>query len=231
MSSGTNVSVSGTGIRASNHTSLRSWANPVPRARRRRNDRLSGRRAFHFRTSFQYGTHATRTDRRPPIVSAAVLARRRSGHEPRDGQRGDALATAALAHEANRFTRLDVQRHTIHGALARVVHDEVELEVFDFQQRHGREVSGAGCPVSRGFQGAQGGATLRSARRTVSKTSRSSFTRQNRRIKPDAVELFNLLRLVLCTQPRSDSLSCVWWFLCPPRTYRPMETKLHPPSR
>jgi hypothetical protein len=38
----------------------------------------------------------------------------------------------------------------------------------------------------------------------VSQTSRRSFAKPARWNKPDAVELFNVLRLVLCTQPRSN---------------------------
>jgi hypothetical protein len=38
----------------------------------------------------------------------------------------------------------------------------------------------------------------------VSKTSRSSFARPAGWNTPDATELFNVLRLVLCTQPRSN---------------------------
>jgi hypothetical protein len=38
----------------------------------------------------------------------------------------------------------------------------------------------------------------------VSKTSRSRFARLAGWNTPDAAELFNVLRLVLCTQPRSN---------------------------
>jgi hypothetical protein len=38
----------------------------------------------------------------------------------------------------------------------------------------------------------------------VSKTSRSRFAKPAGWNTPDAAELFNVLRLVLCTQPRSN---------------------------
>jgi hypothetical protein len=45
----------------------------------------------------------------------------------------------------------------------------------------------------------------------VSKTSRSSFARLACWNTPDVSELFNVLRLVLCTQPRSNLGHQTFW--------------------
>jgi hypothetical protein len=47
----------------------------------------------------------------------------------------------------------------------------------------------------------------------VSKTSRSSFARLACWNTPDVSELFNVLRLVLCTQPRSNLGHQTFWRL------------------
>ena len=45
----------------------------------------------------------------------------------------------------------------------------------------------------------------------VSKTSRSSFAKPVCWNTSDVAELFNVLRLVLCTQPRSNLVAFVGW--------------------
>ena len=72
-----------------------------------------------------------------PDLAADVSGRRR-GHEPRDGQRRDALAAAAFAHQTHRFTRFNRERHIIHGAHAGsfIAGDKVEFQMLNFQQRH-----------------------------------------------------------------------------------------------
>ena len=48
-----------------------------------------------------------------------------------DRARGDALATAALAHDAQRLAALDVQVDPVHGLDHTLVGKKVCLEVFD----------------------------------------------------------------------------------------------------
>ena len=59
--------------------------------------------------------------------------RRRRRHEPRDGKRRHALAAAAFADEANRFARLDAQRHAVHRAQAGVAKFDAVISVPQFE--------------------------------------------------------------------------------------------------
>ena len=68
-------------------------------------------------------------------LSAHVPGRRR-GHQPRDGKRGHALATAAFAHETDRLARVDGERHTVHGPHGFFARAEFQREVFYFEQGH-----------------------------------------------------------------------------------------------
>ena len=81
-------------------------------------------------------------------ISPPDIIRRRRRHQPRDGKRRDALAAAAFAHQADGFARVDVERHAIHRAQAGIAREEIEFQIFDFEQRHDR-VLDAARPVSR----------------------------------------------------------------------------------
>ena len=57
--------------------------------------------------------------------------------EPEDGKRGDALAAARLADEAQRPARREVEGHVIDGAQPPLVGGELRAEVTDGEQRFG----------------------------------------------------------------------------------------------
>jgi hypothetical protein len=56
--------------------------------------------------------------------------------QPRNRKRCDALAATTLTDEANRFTFIDAERHSIDGAEWLFPGAELDLEIFDFEQRH-----------------------------------------------------------------------------------------------
>ena len=57
-------------------------------------------------------------------------------HKLRDGKGGHGFAAAAFAHETDRFTRADGQRHAVHGAQGVRAGAKVHFEVLDFEQWH-----------------------------------------------------------------------------------------------
>ena len=66
----------------------------------------------------------------------ADVIRRRRRHEPRDGKRGDGLAAAAFADEADGFAGTNRQRHAVHGAQGVRAGAEVHFQVFDLEHIH-----------------------------------------------------------------------------------------------
>jgi hypothetical protein len=108
------------------------------------------------------------------------------------------------------------------GDLRRLVLVKIlsQPQVRAYRAKPIKEILAAGCVVHlrtiheakvaepyppSSLAGAPAGALPRSA--AVSKTSRSSFTKPTCWNTPDTAALFNVLRLVLCTQPRSNSIA------------------------
>ncbi len=57
------------------------------------------------------------------------------GDQAHEGERGDRLAAAGLADDAERFTRVQVKRDTIHGLDDAVLGEELRLEITDIDER------------------------------------------------------------------------------------------------
>jgi hypothetical protein len=66
---------------------------------------------------------------------AAYDAARWRRDELQDRQRGYRLATAGLADQSNRFTGIDIEVHTIHGATHAPLGDELHFQPANPQQR------------------------------------------------------------------------------------------------
>ena len=64
---------------------------------------------------------------------------RRAGNEAHDGERGDALAAAALTHQRERLSFLDVERDAVDGFHHAPWSEEVRTKIVYFQQRAHRE--------------------------------------------------------------------------------------------
>jgi hypothetical protein len=71
------------------------------------------------------------------------------GHEPEDGQGGDALAAARLPDHGQGLALADADVHTVHRPDQAVVGVETGLQVFHFQQRSGHASSPGGNGVRR----------------------------------------------------------------------------------
>ncbi len=73
------------------------------------------------------------------LDAAGDVARRRRGKQAREGQRADAFAAAALAHDGERFAGGHGEGNAVDGLDRRVRRAEVDAEIFNVEQgRHGK---------------------------------------------------------------------------------------------
>src|SRR5262249_25477386 len=69
--------------------------------------------------------------------------------EPHDAERGDRLAGARLADDAERLALVDVEADAVDGAHHALIGEEVRLESFDFEEPFGHGTSRFELPATR----------------------------------------------------------------------------------